>query len=118
MTLDFTCLKCSGSFELDAGDLIEGTEDLECPHCEAKATKTQAEDFTSALSELLLQITKLSKKFQVSVEFETEEVAAVAAPDDDEDDDDEDDDDEDDDDEDDDDEDLDDDDEPAENDAD
>jgi hypothetical protein len=104
MTLDFTCLKCSGSFE--------GTEDLECPHCEAKATKTQSEDFTSALSELLLQITKLSKKFQVSVEFETEEVAAVADAD--EDDDDDDDDEEEDDDEDDDDDDLDDDEEPVE----
>ena len=37
MTIDFTCVKCEGSFELDAQDIIDGTEKLECPHCNVKA---------------------------------------------------------------------------------
>ena len=32
MTIDFTCVKCEGSFELDAQDITDGTEKLECPH--------------------------------------------------------------------------------------
>ena len=51
-TIDFTCQKCDGNFELDAADLIDGTEKLECPHCENKLTKVANEDFTAALGEL------------------------------------------------------------------
>jgi DNA-directed RNA polymerase subunit RPC12/RpoP len=74
MTIDFTCQKCEGSFELDANDLIDGTEKLVCPHCDNKATTTMVDDFTSALSELRTQVAALSKKFAVSLAVETEDV--------------------------------------------
>lgn len=75
MTIDFTCQKCEGTFELDSEDLIEGTEKLVCPHCDNKATATMTDDFTAALVELRTQVANLSKKFAVSLAIETEEVA-------------------------------------------
>jgi DNA-directed RNA polymerase subunit RPC12/RpoP len=74
MTIDFNCQKCEGSFELDAEDLIEGTEKLVCPHCDNKAAVSMVDDFTSALSELRAQVAALSKKFAVSLAVETEDV--------------------------------------------
>ena len=76
-TIDFTCQKCEGTFELDSQDLVDGTEKLECPHCENKLTKTQNEDFTAAVGELHAQLAAIAKKFTASLEVETEEVAAV-----------------------------------------
>lgn len=75
MTIDFTCQKCEGSFELDADDLIEGTEKLQCPHCDQKASASMVDDFTSALAEVRTQIANLSKKFAVSLALESEDVA-------------------------------------------
>jgi DNA-directed RNA polymerase subunit RPC12/RpoP len=75
MTIDFTCQKCEASFELDAQDLIDGTEKLVCPHCDAKAPPALAADFTAALAEMRLQIATLGKKaFSVSLALETEDV--------------------------------------------
>ncbi|MCI0574514.1 MAG: hypothetical protein L0Y66_27585 [Myxococcaceae bacterium] len=74
MTIDFTCQKCEGTFELDAQDLIDGTEKLECPHCGAKAPASLAEDFSNALAELRTQLAALSKKFSASLTVETEDV--------------------------------------------
>lgn len=74
MIIDFTCQKCEGSFELDAQDLIEGTEKLVCPHCGAKAPSNLSEDFTSALTELRTQVAALGKRFSVSMTLESEEV--------------------------------------------
>jgi hypothetical protein len=74
MTIDFTCQKCEGSFELDAEDLIDGTEKLVCPHCDAKASATAVEDFTSALTEIRAQVASLSKKFALSLTLETEDL--------------------------------------------
>ena len=106
-TFEFTCQKCEGNFEIDAQDLVDGSEALECPHCNAKLSKTAAEDFTAAVGEFLAQLASISKKFTATVEFDSE---TVSEADEDVDDEDEDDDlDEDDDDEDDDDDDLDDD---------
>jgi hypothetical protein len=82
MTIDFTCQKCEGGFELDAEDLIEGTEKLICPHCDAKATATTVDDFTSALTELRAQVAALSKKFAVSLAVETEDLEEEVAEDD------------------------------------
>lgn len=73
MTIDFTCRKCDASFEIDAEDLIDGTEKLVCPNCDAKATTAAVEDFTAALSELKAQIVKLGKKFAVNLAVETDE---------------------------------------------
>jgi DNA-directed RNA polymerase subunit RPC12/RpoP len=101
-TIDFTCQKCEGTFELDSLDLIDGSDKLECPHCENKLTKTANEDFTAALGELVAQLAAISKKFSAAIELDSEDARAVAAEKDDDEDDDEDDEDDDDDDDDDD----------------
>lgn len=85
MTIDFTCQKCEGSFELDAQDLIDGTEKLVCPHCDAKAPANLVDDFTSALTEMLAQAAALSKKFTVNLAIESEEVEDELGADEDED---------------------------------
>jgi hypothetical protein len=82
MTIDFTCQKCEGSFELDAQDLIEGTEKLVCPHCDAKAPSNLVEDFTTALTEMRTQVAALAKKFQVSMAIETDDLEAEVDEDD------------------------------------
>src|SRR5262245_4042492 len=74
MTIDFNCQKCEGSFELEANDLIDGSEKLECPHCGQKATASVVDDFVSALSEVRTQIAAMSKKFTVSLSIESEEL--------------------------------------------
>lgn len=74
MSIDFTCQKCEASFELDAQDLIEGTEKLICPHCDAKAPANLSEDFVAALSEMRAQIAVLGKKFAVSMTLESEDL--------------------------------------------
>ena len=74
MTIDFTCQKCEGSFEIEARDLIDRSEKLVCPHCEAKAPANLVEDFTAALAELITQVAALSKKFSVTMAVETEDV--------------------------------------------
>ena len=74
MTIDFTCHKCGGSFELDIPDLIDGNEKMECPHCDASPTPTMANDFIAAISDLRSQIAMLSKKFELSLSMATEEL--------------------------------------------
>ena len=74
MTLDFTCRKCEASFEVDAEDLIDGTEKLVCPHCNAKAPSNISEDFVSALTEMRAQVAVLGKKFAVNMSLETEDL--------------------------------------------
>jgi DNA-directed RNA polymerase subunit RPC12/RpoP len=74
MTIDFTCQKCEASFEIDAQDLIDGSEKIVCPECRARAPASVAEDFVSALTEMRAQVAALAKKFAVSVSFETEDV--------------------------------------------
>lgn len=105
-TIDFTCQKCEGNFELDSQDLIDGTESLECPHCENKLTKSANEDFTAALGDLVAALSAISKKFSATLELDSEDLGAADADDEDEDDDDEDEDDDEDDDDDDDDDDV------------
>jgi DNA-directed RNA polymerase subunit RPC12/RpoP len=74
MMIDFTCQKCEASFELDAQDLIDGTEKLACPHCDAKASTNLVEDFVAALSEMRAQVAALSKKFTVNMAVESEDL--------------------------------------------
>jgi hypothetical protein len=108
-TIDFTCQKCEGNFELDSQDLVDGSEALECPHCNSKLAKAPLEDFTSALADFQAQVAAISKKFTLTVEFDSEDIgeedledeeddeeAAAADDDDDEDEDDDEDDDDDD----------------------
>ncbi|WP_193430167.1 hypothetical protein [Corallococcus sp. ZKHCc1 1396] len=75
MSIDFTCQKCEASFELEAQDLIEGTEKIICPHCDSKAPANLSEDFVAALTEMRAQIATLSKKyFAVTLALEAEEL--------------------------------------------
>jgi DNA-directed RNA polymerase subunit RPC12/RpoP len=106
MNIDFTCKKCEGSFEIDSSDLIDGTEKLECPHCNVKASQAATDDFTASLTELTAQLTLLAKKFTLEFEVDSEDLGGAAVPDDDEEEDDDDIDDDDDDDDDDDEDDL------------
>jgi len=117
MTLDFTCQKCEGTFELDAQDLVDGSEKLECPHCNTRAPANVVDDFVAALTEMRAQVAALSKRFSLSTTLESEDLADLDADEDEDEDDDDDedvDDDDDDDDDDDEDEDLDEDDEDLE----
>ena len=91
MTLDFTCQKCEGTFEIDAQDLIDGSEKLECPHCNTRAPANVVDDFVAALTEMRAQVAALSKRFTVSTTLESEDLAELDADEDDDDDDDEDD---------------------------
>ncbi|MEW6432172.1 MAG: hypothetical protein AB1730_11760 [Myxococcota bacterium] len=74
-TFEFTCQKCEGNFEIDAQDLVDGSEELECPHCNAKLSKAAAEDFTAAVGEFIAQLAAISKKFTATVEFDSESVS-------------------------------------------
>ncbi len=89
MNIDFTCAKCDGSFELDSQDIVDGTEKLECPHCDAKVSVAAVDEFNSAITEMLAQVAVMSKKFAVAFAVDSEDVD-VPADDDDEEDDDED----------------------------
>jgi hypothetical protein len=100
MTIDFTCQKCEGTFEIDAQDLVDGSEKLECPHCNTRAPTNVVDDFIAALTEMRAQVAVLSKKFSLSTTLESEDLAELDADDDEEDDEDDDEDDDDDDDED------------------
>src|SRR5215813_5772068 len=115
MTLDFTCQKCEGTFEIDAQVLVDGSEKLECPHCNTRAPANVVDDFVAALTEMRAQVAALSKRFSLSTTLESEDLAELDADEDEDEEDDDDDadvdDDDDEDDDDDDDEDLDEDDE-------
>lgn len=74
MTIDLTCQKCEGSFELDVQALIDGEEKLQCPNCNAKAPADLSDDFTSALAEMIAQTEHLSKRFLVSMALESDEL--------------------------------------------
>ena len=89
MTLDFTCQKCEGTFEIDAQDLIDGSEKLECPHCNTRAPAAAVDDFVAALTEMRAQVAALSKKFTVSTTLESEDLAELDADEDEDDDEDE-----------------------------
>src|SRR4051812_41299047 len=82
MNIDFTCAKCDGSFELDSQDIVDGTEKLECPHCDAKATVTQVDEFNAAITEMLAQVAVMSKKFAVAFAIDSEDVDVPAVDDD------------------------------------
>jgi len=91
MTIDLTCQKCEGSFELDVQRLIDAEEKLQCPNCNAKAPADLADDFSNALAELIAQTENLSKRFLVSLAFESDELPGAEAEEDEEEDEDEDD---------------------------
>lgn len=74
MMIDFTCEKCDASFELDAQDLIDGSQKIACPECRSKAPTGIAEDFGAALAELRAQVAAMSKKFSMSFSVETEDL--------------------------------------------
>jgi DNA-directed RNA polymerase subunit RPC12/RpoP len=89
MTIDFTCHKCGGSFELDPQELLDGSEKIECPHCDASPSQAMMNDFIAAVADLRSQIALLSKKFDISLSISTEELDEPAEDFDDDDEDDE-----------------------------
>jgi hypothetical protein len=89
MNIDFTCAKCDGSFELDSQDIVDGTEKLECPHCDAKATQAAVDEFNAAITEMLAQVAVMSKKFTVAFAIDSEDVDVPVDDDDEEEDEDE-----------------------------
>lgn len=84
MNIDFTCGKCDGSFELDSQDIADGTEKLECPHCDAKVSKTAVDEFNSAITEMLVQVASMSKKFAMAFAVDSEDLDPVVEDDDEE----------------------------------
>jgi hypothetical protein len=76
-TIEITCQKCEGNFELESTDVADGSEPLECPHCENKLTKATQEDLSSALADLLAQVAAISKKFTLTFEVDSDELSAV-----------------------------------------
>jgi len=86
MTIDFTCQKCDATFEIDAQDLIDGSEKLVCTSCETKAPANVVEDFVAALTEMRTQVAALGKKFSLAMAFETEDLEDLEAKEDEEDD--------------------------------
>ena len=74
MTIDFTCVKCEGSFELDAQDITDGTEKLECPHCNTKAPQAAVDDFIAAMTELNAQVASMGKRFTLTMTIESEDL--------------------------------------------
>ncbi len=75
MTIDFTCQKCEGTFEIEVQDLVDGNEIVECPHCGVKVSKALNEDFGNALAELKAQMLLVGKKFSIAIALETEDLA-------------------------------------------
>ncbi|WP_434424844.1 hypothetical protein [Nannocystis pusilla] len=75
MIIDLTCQKCEATFELNAQALIDGTEQLKCPHCAARAPADLARAFVAALTELRAQVAALDRKFLLSVTFESPSLA-------------------------------------------
>jgi hypothetical protein len=73
MTIDFTCQKCDSSFEIDVQDLIDGSEKLVCPNCDAKAPTALTDDFIAALTELRAQVAALGKRFAVNLAVESDD---------------------------------------------
>lgn len=73
MTIDFTCQKCDSSFEIDVQDLIDGSEKLICPNCDAKAPTALTDDFIAALTELRAQVAAMGKRFAVNLAVESED---------------------------------------------
>jgi len=74
MMIDLTCQKCEASFEIDATDLIEGSERIKCPNCDAKAPQPLVDDVGNALGELCKSVAALRARFGVSLAVETDDL--------------------------------------------
>lgn len=74
MTIDATCKKCETSFEIDVDDLLDGAAKFSCPHCSARAPAALVDDFVAALGEFLAQVRAMSKRFDVSLGVEPEDL--------------------------------------------
>lgn len=83
--IDLTCQKCDASFDVAVQALIDGSEQLVCPHCDARAPARIASSFVEALTELRAQIAALEPKFLVSVTLESPALQDLGDDDDDDD---------------------------------
>jgi hypothetical protein len=69
MTLDVTCHVCAATFEVELADLLEDST-LECPSCEARASKAAVDGVTGVLDDLFTQLSALNRKFTLSFEVD------------------------------------------------
>lgn len=69
MTLDVTCHVCDATFEVELADLLEDST-LECPSCEARASKSAVDGVTAVLDDLFTQLSALNQKFTLSFEVD------------------------------------------------
>jgi hypothetical protein len=75
MTFDATCHACDATFEVELSDLLEDST-LECPSCEARASKAAVDGVTGVLDDLFTQLAVLNRKFTLSFEVDAGDLPA------------------------------------------
>jgi len=75
MTFDATCHACDATFEVELSDLLEDST-LECPSCEARASKAAVDGVTGVLDDLFTQLAVLNRKFTLSFEVDAADLPA------------------------------------------
>jgi DNA-directed RNA polymerase subunit RPC12/RpoP len=73
MQLELQCQKCEETFSLEITELQTEPE-IRCPGCSAKAATGQVETLIEALDDLFAAIAPLRRKFQVTVEVDSEDL--------------------------------------------
>jgi|GEM_PF-1189415 len=73
MQLELQCQKCEETFSLEITELQTEPE-IRCPGCSAKAATGQVETLIEALDDLFAAIAPLRRKFQVTVEIDSEDL--------------------------------------------
>jgi hypothetical protein len=73
MTLDLTCQACDTSFELEVAELLDEPR-IQCPSCDARAPIAMAEGLSSAVEDLFGQASRLSSKFGLVLEVDSEDL--------------------------------------------
>ncbi|MDR0966419.1 MAG: hypothetical protein LBM75_07975 [Myxococcales bacterium] len=77
MSIDLTCVKCDSSFELDPTELLNGSDRIQCPHCNSKVSPLAVEEFAISLAEFCKQIAALSKRFSLSLSLESDDLPST-----------------------------------------
>ncbi len=73
MQLDLNCQKCEESFSLELTEL-QAEPEIRCPGCNARAATGQIETLIEALDDLFAAVAPLRRKFQVTLEIDSEDL--------------------------------------------
>jgi len=73
MQLELQCQKCEESFSLELTELQTEPE-IRCPGCSARAATGQVETLIEALDDLFAAVAPLRRKFQLTVEIDSEDL--------------------------------------------